>query len=50
MPEVLESATTSFPVPWLFAMIREIRRVLVLFRGLHLLKLKMKNFGGFLSK
>lgn len=41
----LKLLAICFPVFWLFAIIAD-RRVLVLFRNLQLLDLKMKNFGG----
>ena len=44
-PEMLEFVTVFFLMLWLFA-IAEIRRFLVLFRDLHLLELKIKNFSG----
>lgn len=34
-------------VSWLFAIMVEIRKLLVLFRGLHLLGLKSEDFSGF---
>lgn len=46
VPEALKYVTVSFPMSWLFAVITETRRILVLFRGLHLLELKIKNFSG----
>ena len=46
MPKALKFVTVSIPVSWLLAIIVKTRRVLFLFRSLHLLKLKIKNFGG----
>ena len=46
-PTALKFITISFPISWLFSIIAETRTVLVLFRGLHLLELKIKNFDGF---
>ena len=45
-PDMLKFVTISFPMSWLFATIAGTRRVWVLFRSLHLLELKVKNFGG----
>ena len=45
-PEALKFVTISFPMSWLFAITAETRRVLVLFRGLRLLQVKIKTFGG----
>ena len=45
-PKALKFATISFALFWLFAIIAETKRVLVSFRNLHLLELKIKNFVG----
>ena len=45
-PKMLKFVTICFPMSWPFAIIAETRRVLVSFRSLHLLELKIKNFGG----
>lgn len=47
MTEGLVSVTISFPMPWLFALIAETRRVFVSFRELYLLKFTIQNFGSF---
>lgn len=44
VPGMLKFVTIFFLVPWLSAIIAEIRGILVLFRGLHFLELKTKNF------
>lgn len=47
VPKVkLTFLTGSFPMSWLFANNRRTGKVLVLFKNLHLLELKIKNFGG----
>ena len=45
MFEVLNFITSSFPMYWFFLVIAETDRVLVSFRSLYLLELKIKNFG-----
>lgn len=44
----LEFVAAFFPVSWFFKIMAGIRRVLVLFRGLHLLEMKIKDFSGLL--
>lgn len=43
--KVLKFVTIFSPMSWLFV-ITETRRILVSFRNLHFLELKIKNFGG----
>ena len=49
-PKEFLFVTISFPMSWLFTITAETRRVLVLFRNLHLRELKIKNFGGLPSR
>ena len=44
VPEALEFVTISSPMPWLFTILAENRRVSVLFRGFYLLEMNIKNF------
>ena len=46
LPKVLKFVIISFPIFWLFAIIAETRRILVSFRKLYFLELKIKNVGG----
>lgn len=43
--KVLRFVTFSFPVSWLFGIRAEAGGILVSFRSLYLLELKIKNFG-----
>lgn len=43
-PGALKLVTVFPPMPWIFAIMAETKRVLVWFRGLHFLQLKIKDF------
>lgn len=45
-PGTFKFVAVFLPVSWRFAIMVEIRKLLVLFRGLHLLGLKIKDFHG----
>lgn len=46
--EALELVAVFFPVSWFFKIMADIRKVLFLFKGLHLLEMKVKDFSDLL--